>query len=81
MNFGMISLKYQQVSVSINFIKYQWNWIQWSCAQDRAILCFMDTDSFIIQIKTKDFYEDIANDVEIGLTHLIMMKMIKDHFQ
>ena len=24
----------------------------------------MDTDSFIIYIKTKDFYEDIANDVE-----------------
>ena len=27
-------------------------------------LCYMDTDSFIIHIKTKDFYEDIANDVE-----------------
>ena len=24
----------------------------------------MDTDSFAIHIKTKDFYEDIANDVE-----------------
>ena len=24
----------------------------------------MDTDSFIIQIKTECFYEDIANDVE-----------------
>ena len=24
----------------------------------------MDTDSFIINIKTEDFYEDIANDVE-----------------
>ena len=24
----------------------------------------MDTDSFIINIKTKDFYDDIANDVE-----------------
>ena len=24
----------------------------------------MDTDSFIIHIKTEDFYEDIANDVE-----------------
>ena len=24
----------------------------------------MDTDSFIIQIKAEDFYEDIANDVE-----------------
>ena len=24
----------------------------------------MDTESFVIHIKTKDFYEDIANDVE-----------------
>ena len=24
----------------------------------------MDTDSFIIHIKTEDFYKDIANDVE-----------------
>ena len=32
--------------------------------QDRAKLCYMDTDSFIIYIKTKDFYEDIANDVQ-----------------
>ena len=27
-------------------------------------LCYTDTDSFIINIKTEDFYEDIANDVE-----------------
>ena len=27
-------------------------------------LCYMDTDSFIVNIKTNDFYEDIANDVE-----------------
>ena len=27
-------------------------------------LCNTDTDSFIIHIKTEDFYEDIANDVE-----------------
>ena len=27
-------------------------------------LCYIDTDSFIINIKTEDFYEDIANDVE-----------------
>ena len=25
---------------------------------------YMDTDSFIIYIKTEDFHEDIANDVE-----------------
>ena len=27
-------------------------------------LCYMDTDSFIMNIKTNNFYEDIANDVE-----------------
>ena len=27
-------------------------------------LCYMDTDSFIMNIKTDDFYKDIANDVE-----------------
>ena len=27
-------------------------------------LCYMDPDSFIMNIKTNDFYEDIANDVE-----------------
>ena len=32
--------------------------------QDNAKLCHMDTDSFIINIKTEDFYKNIANDVE-----------------
>ena len=32
--------------------------------QDKAKLCYMDTDSFVIHIKTEDFYEGIANDVE-----------------
>ena len=27
-------------------------------------LCYMDTDSFVMNIKTEDFYRDIANDVE-----------------
>ena len=32
--------------------------------QCNAKLCYMDTDSFTIYIKTEDVYEDIANDVE-----------------
>ena len=32
--------------------------------EDRAKLCYTDTDSFIINIKTEDFLEDISNDVE-----------------
>ena len=31
---------------------------------DRAKLCYTDTDSFIINIITEDFFEDISNDVE-----------------
>ena len=31
---------------------------------DRVKLCYMDTDSFAMNIKTNDFYKDIANDVE-----------------
>ena len=31
---------------------------------DNIRLCYMDTDSFIMNIKTNDFYEDIASEVE-----------------
>ena len=31
--------------------------------QDKARLCYMDTDSFVVNIKTKDFYKDISQDV------------------
>ena len=31
--------------------------------QDKARLCYMDTDSFVVNIKTKDFYKDISHDV------------------
>ena len=31
---------------------------------DRLKLCYKDTDSFIIYIKTEDFLEDISNGVE-----------------
>ena len=27
-------------------------------------LCYMDTDSFVYDIETKDFYKDIADDIE-----------------
>ena len=32
--------------------------------QNNSKLCYIDTDSFIIHIKTEDFYKDIADDVE-----------------
>ena len=31
---------------------------------NRAKLCYTDTNSFIIYIKTEDFFEDISNNVE-----------------
>ena len=32
--------------------------------QNNAKLCYMDTDSFIIHIKTENFYKDFADDVK-----------------
>ena len=38
---------------------------------DNVKLYYMDTDSFIMHIKTEDFYKDIANDVEKRFDTLI----------
>ena len=43
--------------------KYQWSCAQWNCIQINAKLFYMDTDSFIIYIKTEDVYKDIADDI------------------
>ena len=32
--------------------------------KDKVKLCYMDTDSFVIYVKTEDLYKDIANDVD-----------------
>ena len=32
--------------------------------EDNVKLCYVDTDSFIMHIKTEDFYKDIADNVE-----------------
>ena len=31
---------------------------------DNARLCYTDTDSFVIDVKTEDFYKDIADDID-----------------
>ena len=46
--------------------------------QDNAKLCYMDTDCFIINIKTEHFCDDIANDVEKDLIHQIRKSI--DHY-
>ena len=42
-------------------------------------LCYMDTDSFIMNIETEDFYKDIANYVEKGL--ILQITSVIDHYQ
>ena len=32
--------------------------------KEKARLCYRDTDSFVMYIKTEEFYKDIASDVE-----------------
>ena len=54
---------------------------QRTCRQEKAKLCYMDTDSFIINIKTGDFYEDIADDVEKWFDLSNMTNTVKDRFQ
>ena len=46
---------------------------------DIAKLYYMDIDSFVLNIFTEDFFEDIM--LKAGLIHLTMIKMIKDHFK
>ena len=41
-------------------------------------LCYMDTGSFIMNIKTNDFYKDITSGIEIGLILQIMKQT--DHY-
>ena len=47
--------------------------------EERIRLCYMDTDSFIMHIKTEDFYKDIADNVEKSMIHQIIL--LKDHYQ
>ena len=49
--------------------------------KDKATLCYMDTDSFVLNIFTEDFFEVLTMMLKEGLIHLTMIVMIKDHFQ
>ena len=49
--------------------------------QNNAKLCYMDTDRFIIHIKTESFMKILVMMLKIGLAHQTIVKMIKDHFQ
>ena len=47
--------------------------------ENNAKLCYMDTSSFIIHIKTEDFYKGIADDVKKNMIHQIMNLI--EHYQ
>ena len=40
-----------------------------------AKLCYMDTNNFIIHIKTEDFYKDIADYIRKDTIHQIMNRI------
>ena len=43
--------------------EFHYDYIQPKCGS-KIELCYMDTDSFVYEIETEDFYRDIAKDVE-----------------
>ena len=44
--------------------KFHYNYMVPKYGLEKLKLCYMDTDSLVYDIKTEDFHEDIANDVE-----------------
>ena len=48
---------------------------------DRTKICYTDTDSFAIYVKTEDFLKDISNNVDRWFDTSNYDKTIKDHFQ
>ena len=48
---------------------------------DKVKLCYTDTDSFIINVKTEVFLKIFLMMLRDGLIHLTMIKMIKNRFQ
>ena len=61
--FQRICQKQYPVFVSQCIYEVWFNYIQ-PKYQENAKLCYIDTDSFIIYIKSEDVYEDIADNVE-----------------
>ena len=43
--------------------EFQYDYVKPKYGQN-AKLCYMDTGSFIVHVKTEDIYKDIAEDVE-----------------
>ena len=61
-NPAYLDLSIKQISKTLMY-EFWYDYIK-PKYQNNAKLCYMDTYSFIINIKIEDFYEDIASDVE-----------------
>ena len=49
--------------------------------KDKAKLCYMDTDSFVIHIFSEDVLERLTMMLKGGLIHLTVIRMTKGHFK
>ena len=43
--------------------EFRYDYVKRKCGEN-AKLCYMDTDSFIVHVKTYDIYKDITEDAE-----------------
>ena len=59
--------------------EFHYDYMRPKCGS-KVKLCYMDTDSFVYEIETEDFYRDIANDVEKRFNTSGYLKMITDHY-
>ena len=59
-----IYLGFSILEISKAFMYWFWYDYMKPKYDKKARLCHNDTDSFIIHIKTKDFYKDITDDVD-----------------
>ena len=48
---------------------------------DNLKLCYMDTDSFIYEIQTEDFYTDIVDDMLDRFDLAVMTRMVQDLYE
>ena len=59
--------------------EFHYDYMRPECGS-KVKLCYMDTDSFVYEIETEDFYRDIANDVEKRFDTSGYLKMITDRY-
>ena len=57
-----LGLSILELSIILMY-EFWYNYLKWKY-NEKAKLCCVDTDSFIVYIKTDDIYKDIAEDVE-----------------